>query len=307
MSRFTMRAVTASAVAAAAVLATVAPAHADHKELQIVLPGAISAEGIASGSGSTFYASDLFSGDIFRGDIRQGSAEKFIDNPPGRNALGLRVDVADKLLFVAGGFDGKGYVYDSNTGATLVTYQFSTAPSIINDVALSPAGAWFTNSLQPELYFVPIVHGHPGSFTTLQLSGPAAAVVPEGINNNGIQTTSDGSTLVVAHSSQGALNTVDPATGASRTIKGVSVPNVDGILMEGRTLYAAQTFVNQIAEIRLSGHLTSGSITKVVTSSLFEVPTTVARFGDRLAAVNAKFDTGFPPTATSFEVVVVDR
>jgi sugar lactone lactonase YvrE len=306
MSRFTMRAVTASAVAAA-VLVTAAPAHADRQEFQIVLPGAISAEGIASGSGSTFYASDLFSGDIFRGDVRQGVAEKFIDNPPGRNALGLRVDVADRLLFAAGGFDGKGYVYDSNTGATLVSYQFSEAPSLINDVALTPAGAWFTNSSQPELYFVPITNGHPGEFTTLHLSGPAAVVQPDGINNNGIQATSDGSTLVVSHSSSGALNVVNPKTGTSRTIDDLSLPNVDGILMEGRTLYAAQTFQNRVAEVRLSGDLTSGSVRKVITSSLFEVPTTVARFGDRLAAVNAKFDTGLPPDATSFEVVVVDR
>lgn len=306
MSRFTMRAVTASAVAVA-VLVTAAPAYAAHPDYQIVLPGAISAEGIASGSGSTFYASDLFSGDIFRGDVRRGVAEKFIDNAPGRNALGLRVDVADGLLFAAGGFDGRGYVYDLNTGATLVTYQFSEAPSIINDVALTPAGAWFTNSFQSELYFVPITDGHPGPFITLHLSGPAAAVDPDGINNNGIQSTPDGSTLVVAHSSSGALNLVNPNTGASRTIDGLSLPNVDGILMKGRTLYAAQTFQNQVAEVRLSGDLTSGSVRKVITSSLFQVPTTVARFGDRLAVVNAKFDTGLPPAATSFEVVVVDR
>lgn len=318
MSRYTMRA--ALTVAAAAALATVTPAahadhrefqtpaaHADHSQFQIVLPGAISAEGIANGSGSTFYAGDLFSGDIFRGDIRKGTAEKFIDNPPGRNALGLRVDVAHRLLFVAGGFDGKGYVYDSNTGATLVTYQFSTAPSVINDVALTPAGAWFTNSFQPELYFVPITNGHPGPFTTLHLSGPAAAAPPGEINNNGIQATSDGSALVVAHSFSGALNTVNPKTGESRTIRGLALPNVDGILMEGRTLYAVQNFLNQIAEVRLSRDLTSGSVRKVITSSLFEVPTTVARFGDRLAAVNAKFDTGLPPAATSFEVVVVER
>jgi len=37
------------------------------------------------------------------------------------------------------------------------------------------------------------------------------------------------------------------------------------------------------------------------------VSTTVARFGNRLALVNAKFDTGFPPTATSYEVVVIER
>ena len=46
---------------------------------------------------------------------------------------------------------------------------------------------------------------------------------------------------------------------------------------------------------------------KVITSDFFQIPTTVARFGDRLATVNAKFDTGFPPTADQYEVVVVDR
>jgi hypothetical protein len=218
----------------------------------------------------------------------------------------MRVDLADGLLFVAGGFDGRGFVYDLSSGATLATYQFSTDPSVINDVALTPSGAWFTNSLQPVLYFVPIVGGRPGAFTTLPLSGPAAEVTP-GFNNNGIQATADGSTLVVAHTNEGALNAVDPVTGASRTISGVSVPNVDGILMEGRRLFAVQNFNNQIAEVSLSGDLSSGSVTKVVTSGLFEVPTTVARFGDRLATVNAKFDTGLPPTASSYEVVVVDR
>jgi hypothetical protein len=37
------------------------------------------------------------------------------------------------------------------------------------------------------------------------------------------------------------------------------------------------------------------------------VPTTAARFGSRLAVVTAKFDTGTPPTADQFEVIVVDR
>lgn len=298
--------VIASLSAAALMLVSATAAHADHQEFQIVLPGATSAEGIASGAGSTFYAGDLFSGDIYRGDIQRRTAEKFTDNPPGRNVLGLRVHVADGLLFAAGGFDGRGYVYDTTTGATVATYQFSTQPSVINDVALTPTGAWFTNSFQPELYFVPIVDGHPGAFTTLHLSGPAGVADP-GFNNNGIQATADGSTLVVAHTNEGALNAVDPATGSSRTIAGVSLPNVDGILMEGRTLYAVQNTSNQIAEVQLTGDLSAGSVTKVVTSSLFEVPTTVARFGDRLAAVNAKFDTGFPPTATSYEVVVIDR
>jgi len=46
---------------------------------------------------------------------------------------------------------------------------------------------------------------------------------------------------------------------------------------------------------------------EVITSDLFQTPTTVAVHGSRLAAVNAKFDTGFPPTADQYEVVIVDR
>jgi hypothetical protein len=111
----------------------------------------------------------------------------------------------------------------------------------------------------------------------------------------------------VPPTNHGAVNGVDPVSGASRSVQGVSVPNVDGILLDGRTLYAVQNFSNQIAEVQLDGDLGSGRVTKVVTNPSFEVPTTVARFGDRLATVNAKFDTGFPPTASSYEVVVVDR
>jgi hypothetical protein len=112
---------------------------------------------------------------------------------------------------------------------------------------------------------------------------------------------------VVAHTNSSVLNTVDAVTGDSARIAGVSVPNVDGILLDGRTLYVVQNFSNQVLEVRLSGDLRSGRAVKTVTSDHFEVPTTVARLGDRLAVVNAKFDTGFPPTAGQFEVTVVDR
>jgi hypothetical protein len=48
-------------------------------------------------------------------------------------------------------------------------------------------------------------------------------------------------------------------------------------------------------------------VDKVITSDLFQVPTTAALFGRRLAVVNAKFDTGIPPTADQYEVIVVNR
>jgi hypothetical protein len=286
-------------VAAFALPAAAAPAEV------IVLPGATSAEGIADGGGTTFYAGDLFAGDIFRGDVQRGTAQLFINAPAGRMAVGMAVD--HDLLFVAGGFTGQGYVYNTVTGATVATYQFGAAgTSLINDVALTRDGAWFTNSFQPRLYFVPVdAAGVPGSFSTLQLTGPAAAISGQ-FNLNGIQATSNGKTLIVAHSTNGALYTVDPVTGASATIAGVSVPNVDGIVLLGRHLWAVQNS-NQVTRVQLSPDLTSGVIEEIITSDLFQTPATAARFGSRLAVVNAKFDTGFPPTADTWEVVIVDR
>jgi hypothetical protein len=100
-------------VAVLAVPAAAAPAEV------IVLPGASSAEGIAAGGGATFYAGDLFAGDIFRGDVQRGTAQLFIDAPAGRMAVGMAADLEHDLLFVAGGFTGQAYVYDTRTGATV--------------------------------------------------------------------------------------------------------------------------------------------------------------------------------------------
>jgi sugar lactone lactonase YvrE len=287
-----------------------APAAAARPAGVIVLPGATSAEGIAAGRGATFYAGDLFAGDIFRGDVQRGTAELFIDIPEDedRMAVGMAADIAHELLFVAGGETGQGYVYDTGTGATVATYQLTdSAATLINDVTVTKDGAWFTDSLQAQLYFVPVGGaGALGPSSTLGLSGPAADT-SGAFNLNGIAATPNGKTLIVAHSGTSQLYTVDPATGASAAIAGVSVPNVDGIVLEAGRLWAVQNFSNQVSRIRLRPDLSSGVVEEVITSDLFQTPTTAARFGSRLAVVNAKFDTGFPPTADQFEVVVVDR
>ena len=57
----------------------------------IVLPGATSAEGIAVGRGSIFYAGDFLTGDIYRGDLRTGSrADHIRVYRPGRSGLARR-------------------------------------------------------------------------------------------------------------------------------------------------------------------------------------------------------------------------
>jgi sugar lactone lactonase YvrE len=285
----------------------------------IVLPGASSAEGIAAGRGATFFAGDAFLGNIFRGDLQHGTAELFIEVPEGeRMAIGMAANVAHDLLFVAGGFTGQAYIYNTRSGATVASYQFAApsplppaATTAINDVTLTNDGAWFTDSLQPQLYFVPVSQaGVPErTFHTLALSGPAAAIspLPDLPNLNGIRATPDGRTLIVAHTANAQLHTVDPTTGASATIAGISVPFVDGLLLEAGRLLAVQNLSNQISRIRLAPDLSSGVVEEVITDDLFQAPTTAARFGNRLAVVNAKIDTGLPPTADQYEVIVVDR
>jgi hypothetical protein len=207
-------------------------------------------------------------------------------------------DLPHQLLFVAGGF-GHAYVYHTATGATVAAYQLADpATSFVNDVTVTKEGAWLTDSLQARLYFIPVsAAGIPGPPRTLALSGPAADTSGE-FNLNGIAATTNGKTLVVGHSGTGRLYRVDPTSGTSATIAGV-------IVLAGRRLWAVQN-TNQVTRIRLGSQLTSGVVEEVITSELFQVPTTAARFGSRLAVVNAKFDTGIPPTADQYEVVVVN-
>ncbi|MFJ5699712.1 hypothetical protein [Arthrobacter sp. NPDC093139] len=268
----------------------------------IVLPGAKGAEGIAAGEGSTFYAGDLATGDIFRGDIRKGTAKKFIDVPDGRVAVGMKADNENDLLFVAGGASGKAYVYDTDDRRTVKTIQLTTKAAFINDVALTDRGAWFTNSRQAELYFVPVGdEGNLGKVRTLKLTGPAADAADQ-FNLNGIASARNDRTLVVAHSGNKALYTVNPRTGASAQIKGLTLPNVDGIVVKDSTIWAVQNFSNQISRASVDFRALSGTVREVIKNKNFNIPTTAALFGDKLAAVNAKFMVA---NAKTFEVVVV--
>jgi hypothetical protein len=297
-------------------LAIAAPALAEPFPDSVPLPVDFAPEGIAVGTGSTFYAGSLTSGDVYRGSLRSGQGEIFIDAPAGRVAAGLKADRAHRLLFVAGGDTGAAYVYDLRTGDPVATYQFGpSGAALLNDVIVTRQAAYFTDSFAPVLYKIPIAGGGAlGPGETIALSGPAAAIDPTFPNLNGIEATADGSTLIVNHTVLGALFTVDPATGASAPIavEGLLPFTLDGLLLAGRDLWAVENFANTLVRVTLSPDLTSGTITSEITSPLFRVPTTVARHGSRLALVNARFDLGLPPpfgpgapAGTDFDVVLV--
>jgi streptogramin lyase len=274
----------------------------------IELPNGFLPEGIAIDAQGTAYFGSRADGDIYAADLHTGDGE-VISQGPGTPSVGLKVDRSGRL-FVSGGPAGDARVIDSATGEVLATYDLTAGPAFINDVVLTRDGAWFTNSAAPELYFLPIGASgdlpDPSEVVTRTLTGDWVQV--PGFNANGIAETPDHKALLVVQSATGMLLRVDPATGEATTVDlgGASLTAGDGLLVIGRTLYAVQNQLNQVAVVRLDAGGTSGSLVDTLTSPEFDVPTTVASYGAGLFLPNARFTT--PPTPdTEYDAVRIDR
>ena len=276
----------------------------------IPLPNGFAPEGIAGGAGTTFYVGSIPTGAIFQGDFATGNGAILVPAQDGRAAVGMKYDPRSDLLFVAGGPTGTAFIYNGTSGANFAELQFRTEATFINDVVITQDAAYFTDSFQPVLYKIPLdpetgALPDPLSFEVIALSGDYQFVAG-GFNANGIDATANGKTLIIVNSTTGTLYTVDPSTGVATQIDlgGGSVPNGDGILLQGKTLYVVQNALNRIAVIQLSADYSSGEIINLITTPLFRVPTTIAKFGNALYAVNARFGTPVTPD-TEYEVVRV--
>ena len=284
-------------------LAPVIPASAATRV--IVLPGATSAEGITAAGGGTYYTGDLIAGTIFREDVKRGTAERFIEAPPGAMAAGVDLDRRHDLLFVAGGKAGKAYVYDVRTKAKVADFTFGDPrTSYVNDVAVTPQGAWFTDSYHPQLFFVPVVAGVLGAPRTLPLSGPGAGGSPDTFFMNDVIATPSGDTLLVAATTPGKVYKINPVTGVSAEIEGVNAPGVASLVLEGHRLWAVQ-LDDKITRWCLDGDLSRGTADGTITDPLFDQPVSAAKIGDRLAVVNSHIFSGYPPTSPTYEVLLV--
>lgn len=271
----------------------------------ISLPDGFFPEGIAIGNGTTFFTGSLVDGAIYRGDFRSGEGDVLVPGQQGLLAVGMGTDRRGSRLFVAGGPTGTARVYNTDDGSLLADLRLGDG--FVNDVIVTKQAAYFTNSFAAELYEVPLdPRGNvAGPVRTIPLSGDFQ-FSPGAFNANGIESV-DRHTLIVVNSSVGALYTVDKQTGVAATIDtaGETV-NGDGLVLVGRTLYAVVGGLNQITELRLSRDLGSALVTDTITDSAFDVPTTAARRGSHLYAVNAKFNTPVTPE-TPYEVVRVRR
>ena len=267
---------------------------------RIELPDGFQPEGIAIGPGPTAWFGSRADGDIYEVSLRTGEGE-VISQGPGTASVGLKSDRG--RLFVAGGNAGTARVIDSDSGALVANYQLASAPTFVNDVVLTKRAAWFTDSLRPQLYRIDLgPDGAPGSATTVPLSGEWQQV--PGFNANGISTTPTGKALLVVNSTTGVLYRVDPATGAATKVDlgGASLTSGDGMLRHGRLLYVVRNTLNEVAVLRLDRQGSSGErVRELVAADLdpstsFDVPTTVARFGNRLYLPNARFGVANPTT-----------
>jgi sugar lactone lactonase YvrE len=280
---------------AAAMLLIGLPAAAATFPDRIDLPDGFAPEGITIGEGGTFYTGSLLDGSIYRGSVRTGEGSVLVTPPEGRVAVGMKVHRG--LLFVAGGETGDAYVYDASTGAEVRVYSF-VETGFINDVVVTRNAAWFTDSINPALYKVPLdrdgVPANPSDVEVVPLTGEIV-FGPDFPNVNGIEATPDGSTLIIVQSNTGKLFTVDPQTGITSEID-LGADNVnfgDGLLLDRFNLYVVQNFLNAVAKVSLSPDLSSGVVVSQTTDPGFDIPTTVAEFRNRLYLVNARFN--IPP------------
>lgn len=268
--------ITVITVALLAALAAPASAKSSPREI-VALPNGFQPEGIAS-SGNTLFTGSRVTGAIFRASARTGRGRIISPAMSGRAAFGMKV--VGHRLFVAGGPTGKAWVYDTRTGRTLAAYTLTTGQTFVNDVVVSRGTAYFTDSVNQQLFAV-----RHGRVRTIPLRGDVHYDNdPNTFELNGIDTL--GRDLVSVQTRNGRLFRIDPRRGTTVRIpiRG-SLANGDGLLRRGRTLYVVRNQNNRLAVVDLGRR----RVTRTLTDSDLQVPTGVTRAAGALYLVNAKF------------------
>lgn len=289
------------ALAAALTLtAGVRPAAAAHSDTAtfpdtLTLPDGFAPEGIAIGDRPYAYFGSRADGDILRVNLRTGKSAALVAGT-GTPSMGLKLDCRGRL-FVAGGTGGDARVIDAAGGRVLRSYQLQTGPALINDVVLTPAAAWFTDSVNPVLYRLPIGAGGELAAEAVPVPITGALKYGTGINANGIVATPDGRHLLVVQSSTGRLYRIGLSGRSSAVdLGGESLLYGDGMVLRGHTLYVVQNRDNVITKIEMDKDFDRGAVQSRTKDARFDVPTALAAWDGRFYLPNARLTTPATPT-----------
>lgn len=262
------------------------------------LPGEqVFPEGIALDEATgDFYAGSTGDGTVYSANVSEPGTEAEVLLEPGTDgrsaAIGMKVD-ADGRLFIAGGMTGQMFVYDTSTGELIDSFSNGQEATFVNDVTLTPDGsAYFTDSMNPELYRV-FPDGSGGyEFESFLSFDGTPAEYGEGFNLNGIAASEDGRYLVTVNSGTGELFRIDTQNAEVAAIDtgGADLTNGDGILLDGQTLYVCRNQQEEIVPLEMSADFSIAEAGEPFTDASFMYPTTIAVADDRLLAVNSQFD-----------------
>jgi Cu-Zn family superoxide dismutase len=197
-------------------------------------------------------------------------------------------------LFVAGGNTGRIFVYDAASGGLIRALDTPESEmTFLNDVAVASDGnAYFTDSMRPILFRVPVTPDGVGEPEEWLDFGGTSVQYGEGVNLNGIAATQDGRYLITVQSNTGRLYRIDTESKEVTEIYlgGETLTNGDGILLDGQTLYVVRNQQGLIVPVELSKDFASGEVGEGFSDPSFRFPTTIAKVDNRLLVVNSRFD-----------------
>jgi len=257
-------------------------------------------EGIAYDPATgVFYSGSAVDGTVVRYDTRTNMplivAKPGLLVPIGETAfpamLGMKLD-AGGYLWIAGGRTGKMFVLDPRTGVLIKTFTTPEPGSLLNDVVVTPTAAYFTDTLKPILWRVPIEPGVIGELEAFIDLTAAGLPYAEGPNLNGIAALPDGKTLIVAQMNLGRLYRIDTETKQAAYIDlgGETVAGADGLVLNGTTLFVVRQPEAEIVTVELAADFSTGRVVNRFKEPGLMWPATAANGGDRLLVVNSQFN-----------------
>lgn len=261
---------------------------------EIALPVGFLPSGITIGPSGEFFVGSRSSsgggGQIYRGDLRTGEVELFITLPASQMAAGLQIDPRTNYLFVSGADDVQ--AYDATSGALLQRYVVGQAQGLVSDLVVTAAGIYAAELFHPVFYHIPLA---PDGALLAEAVGETIArsddydigVGYQPFQTTGIAATSDGKWLIIANSNTGTLYRVVPSTGAVWEMRCIHVPFIDGLVLDGESLYVLIN-ADILAAVLLDRNLVSCELIASlgISDYAFNMPTAAALFGDALYVVN---------------------